>query len=122
MNKRFFIELHGVARALLLSLVLCIAAALVIYYSNLQETLLVPLSRIILVLSIFWGGCYASRQYGSKGLIRGMTVGLIFFVIMAIASAIVNISSITVGALLYSLGICLAAGALGGIMGIGLSS
>lgn len=121
MDKLLTIEVKGLGRGLLVSLVLSLLTALVVYFSGLKETILPLLGNIILIISVFWVGCYVSRQHGSKGLVRGITMGILFFILMLIATYIFNSSLISLKSFMQALAICVFSGALGGITGIGLS-
>jgi len=121
MEKIAGIEVKGLSRGLLVSIILTLVSAVTVYYTGIQETILPLLGSIILMIGVFWAGCYVSRQYGSKGLVRGITMGLTFFVLMLIATYIFNPSQISFGTFMQSLAICIISGALGGIVGIGLS-
>lgn len=121
MDKILSIEMKGLGRGLLVSLLLTLTAATIVYYSGVKETILPVLGNIILIISVFWAGCYVSRQHGSKGLVRGITMGVVFFVLMLIATYIFHPALIGFKTFMQSLAICLISGALGGIMGITLS-
>lgn len=121
MNKIITIELKALGKAFLLSLILCVLAAGAVYYSNWNETLLPTLGRIILISSVFLCGCQVSKAYGSKGLLRGVLMGLICFILLVIATYTFNSSLIDLKSFFYTLFLCLTAGGLGGILGIGLS-
>lgn len=121
MDKIPGIEVKGLGRGLLVSLVLTLLTAVIVYYSGIEETVLPLMGNIILIISVFWAGCYVSRQYGSKGLVRGITMGLTWFVLILIATYAFNPSQIGLVTFLQSLAICIISGALGGIVGIGLS-
>lgn len=121
MHKIVSVELRALGKAFLLSLILCLLAAAVIYYSSLSETLLPTLGRIILISSVFLCGCQVSKAYGSKGLLRGTTMGIISFIILVIATYAFNSSLIGLKSFFYTLFLCVSAGGLGGILGIGLS-
>lgn len=121
MFKNLVVELNGLARALVMSLVLCVLSAVAVYYTGLAETVLPTLGKIIIISSIFVGACYVSRLRGSRGLLRGANFGLMFFILMLIATLAFDISLVQMKSFLYSLLLCLASGALGGILGIGLS-
>ncbi len=115
------VEMKAIGRALLISFILSVLIAVIIYFTGLKETLLASLGKIILTISVFWAGSYVSKFHGSKGLVRGMSMGLVFFIIMLIATIIFNQSVISLSSFFYSLAVCMAAGGLGGILGISLS-
>lgn len=121
MDKILTIEVKGLGRGLLLSLILSLISAITVYYTGIRETVLPMLGNLILMLGVFAVACYVSRQHGSKGLVRGITMGILFFILMLIATYIFNASMISLKAFLQALAICVFSGALGGIVGIGLS-
>ncbi|MDD4802604.1 MAG: TIGR04086 family membrane protein [Syntrophomonas sp.] len=121
MRNKIPVELKGLGGAIILALLLCVTASIVVYYTALQETLLNPLGKIILVLSVFTGGCYVSKAYGNKGLVRGAAFGIMFFILMFITTLIYNPSHIYFKGFAYTLTVCIVSGGIGGILGIGLS-
>lgn len=121
MNKFKSVEIKALGTALSVSFILCILLATVVYYTGLRETLFASLGKIILAIAVFWAGSYVSKHYGNKGLVRGMTMGIMFFTLMFIATLVFSKPTINIGSFFYSLAICLVAGGLGGILGIGLS-
>jgi putative membrane protein (TIGR04086 family) len=121
MLKNFSIELTGILKAIVYSLVLSILATVLIYYSSLPETLFAPLGNLIMVISIFMGACHVSKAHGSKGLIRGVNMGVVFFILMFMATLAFNSSLISIKSFLFTLLLCVISGALDGILGVGLS-
>lgn len=121
MDKKLPVELKGLGKGLLISLILCLLSAPLVYLTGIKETILPTLGNFILAIGVFWCGCYVSKSYGSKGLVRGITMGLTFFILMLIATFALNSALISFKTFLYTLALCLAAGGLGGILGIGLS-
>ncbi|HZK42730.1 MAG TPA: TIGR04086 family membrane protein [Syntrophomonadaceae bacterium] len=121
MDRLKSVELKAIASTLSISFFLCIIVAGIIYYSGLRETLLPTIGKIILAISIFTAGSYVSKFYANKGLVHGISVGIIFFILMLIATFIFSKSAISLTSFFYNLAVCLIAGGLGGILGIGLS-
>jgi putative membrane protein (TIGR04086 family) len=121
MDKKLPVELKGLGKGLLLSLIICLVSAPLIYFTGIKETILPTLGNLIIAVGVFWCGCYVSKSYGSKGLVRGMSMGLTFFILMLVATFIFNSSLIDFKTFLYTLCLCLISGSLGGILGIGLS-
>jgi putative membrane protein (TIGR04086 family) len=122
MFKNLSIELVGLGKALLVSVLLSLLAAVLVYYSGLAETILAPLGNVIMVISIFLGACHVSKAHGSRGLLRGINLGVAFFVLMFIATLVFNPSLVGIKTFLFTLLLCVASGGLGGILGVGLSS
>lgn len=118
---RFGWELKGLGLAAALAIILAAIGGMVLYFSSLPETLTSPLSNSILVLSIFTGSGYVSYKRGNKGLMRGITFGMSFFVLMVLLSMIMAQPISTMGCL-RDLGISVGTGLLGGILGVSLNS
>jgi putative membrane protein (TIGR04086 family) len=121
LNKKASVELKAIGKALGWSLLLCLVTATIVYYTEISETLLPTLGKLILIITVFGAGCSVSRQYGSKGLVRGMTIGLAFFILMFIGTLGFYPELISLKSFLSMLAITITAGGLGGILGIGLS-
>ncbi len=119
--KKLPAELKGLGMALLIGIVLSTLGSTLVYFTGLQETLLNPMAKVVLVISVFTGGCVASNAYGNKGLVRGVSLGIMFFTLMLIITLIASPSHIYLKGFLYTLTACIISGGLGGILGIGLS-
>ncbi|KUG03974.1 hypothetical protein ASZ90_018637 [hydrocarbon metagenome] len=122
MLKNLSIELVGLGKALVASVVLSLLGTVLIYYTGLAETLFAPLGNVIMVISIFLGACHVSKARGSKGLLRGINIGVAFFILMFIATLVFNPSLISMKTFLLTLLMCAVSGGLGGILGVGLSN
>ena len=121
MKKMVSVEVRGLGKSLLLSIILCLLLASLVCFTGMKETLLPTLANVIIIISVFWGACYVSKEYGSKGLVRGTAMGLAFFILMIMATLVFDSSLINLKGFAQNLLICLISGALGGIVGIGLS-
>ncbi|MDR1615619.1 MAG: TIGR04086 family membrane protein [Syntrophomonadaceae bacterium] len=118
MKKFLLTELRALTKAVLLSLVLCLFAGTVVNLSSLPETLLAPLGKIIFILTLVTGSFYSSKSYGNKGLIRGINMGLLFFIaLLLVNTALQNVSG-NLTSLLWPLCQCLVFGGIGGVLGI----
>ncbi len=122
MIKNLSIEFVGLGKALVASVILSLLATVLIYYTGLEETLFAPLGNVIMVISVFWGACHVSKARGSKGLLRGINIGVAFFILMFIATLVFNPSLIGMRNFLLTLMMCVLSGSLGGILGVGLSN
>lgn len=119
--KKLPAELKGLGIAILMGILLCTLAAALVYFTGLKETILNPLGKAVLVSSVFTGGCIVSKAYGNKGLVRGISLGIMFFILMLITTLIASPAHIYLKGFLYTLTACIVSGGLGGILGIGLS-
>ncbi|MDD3365273.1 MAG: TIGR04086 family membrane protein [Syntrophomonas sp.] len=121
MGKKLPIELKGLGNAIIIALLLCTLASILVYFTGLKETLLNPIAKLVLVISVFSGGCYVSKAYGNKGLVRGVSLGIMFFTLMFITTLIYSPAHIYFKGFVYTLTVCIVSGGIGGILGIGLS-
>ena len=121
MARKIPVEMIGLGRAVILAVLLGFLLAVVLYYTGLKESILHPAARLILIASVFTGGCYVSKIRASKGLVRGMSLGVGFFILMLIANLAFKSAFPGLKDIFYTLAICILAGGAGGILGIGLS-
>lgn len=109
--------IHGLLSTTILAMILSVILGIIFFLTPMQETLLTALSAVIIIVSVFWGGRITAKKVGSKGLLFGAAVGLIFFFLTGII-AVFDGAAITFAAISKQLGLCLIAGALGGIFGV----
>ncbi len=122
MWKNFSIELNGLARAIVISLLLAVASAVVVYYTDISEQVFGLLAQLILAGGVFAGAAYVAKIRATRGLLRGLNFGVMVFILMLVATVAINPSLLSLKSSLYNLLLCLASGALGGVLGIGLSN
>lgn len=118
---KFVYEAKGLGIAAVLSIILASITGMVLYYSPLPETLTSSLANVILVLSILTGSGYVSYKRGSKGLIRGLTFGMLCFVAMLILSFMSSENVNTISCL-RDLAVAAITGLLGGVLGVSLNN
>jgi len=121
MPKSMSIEIKVLIKTLVFSIILAMITGSIVYYTSLSESLLSTLGKVILILTIFTGGCMVSQSYGNKGLFRGLTMGTAYFILILAATFIFVPALLSFSNVIYTLLIALAACGLGGILGIGLS-
>lgn len=121
MAKKIIYDIKSLSWTALISIVLSILSAAVIYFTNLPETLLKSLSTAVLIVSVLPGGFYAGKIYGSKGFLHGSRIGLLVFAIILVASFITKETGINSKEILLTMITCCVSGAVGGILGVGFS-
>jgi len=109
--------LIGILNSIILAIALSILLGIVFFFTSMRETMLPALAAVIIVVSVFWGGRITAKRIGSKGLILGAGVGLAFFVLTGIVTFFDGASFIF-SSIIKQFGLCLVAGALGGIFGV----
>lgn len=102
----------GIAAAFFIMLILSFIAAIIIYNSKMLDSSLFAAAIVIESLAVFGGGYLAARLNGSRGLVIGLTCGLLVFALMLLFGVDKDISVPL--KLLY----CSVAGMAGGFLGI----
>ena len=110
--------IKGTLLALLVSLILIVILAVVVYFSNIQERTVGAMVFAITAISVLLGAYFLARTIESGGLLNGLILAICYFaVILAVSLAVNGRVSISASNFLRLLS-CLAAGCLGGILGI----
>jgi putative membrane protein (TIGR04086 family) len=112
--------LKGVLLTIVFSLFLSVLTGVAYHFSSLTDQSLPWFSVAILAVSAFSGSLYAGRQAGNKGLYHGLAVGLLFFSTVWLSAGLLMPGQAILG-IACKLLITSSAGALGGIIGVGLS-
>lgn len=113
--------IRGFIWSLVFTIVLGIIFSLLLQYTSLSERLLSSYSTFIFFISMFFGATIGSRAAGRKGLIHGVLITFIFWLITVVIGLIWNPDVFSIFFIVKRLGLTLLAGMLGGITGIGLS-
>lgn len=113
--KKIFI---GTFLSLLISLVLIFVLAIVVYFSNITERTVSSVIFAVSVVSVFFGAFILAKNITSRGLLNGLVLAGVYFAVIFLISLLVN-GTVTpsVNNFLRLLSI-LAAGSLGGVLGI----
>lgn len=112
--------LKGSFLTLAISLFLSIGAGIVYHFSSITEQTLPWSAAIILAASAFGGSLAAGKEAGNRGLYHGLAVGLLFFLAVWLAAGLLLPGQAVLG-IVHKLLISASAGALGGVIGVGLS-
>ena len=64
-----------------LTLVFILIFAFIIRFSNLDEKWIFPINQVIKVISLFIGMLIAFKKYKNKGLINGIIVGFLYYIL-----------------------------------------
>lgn len=109
--------LTGIISGVLFGVVMSVILGVIYYFTPIKENLLPAMSLLIVVLSTFWAGKTAASMTGSKGLILGVGIGVLFFLLILIVSMVLGYT-LSIATSLKKLLFCLVGGALGGIFGV----
>lgn len=114
--RRLRYLLVGLLHALGVALGLAIVLGFLLYATPLSEARLPVMAGVILALAVFGGALQAARLAGSRGLLQGLGVGLLFSLVILVLSWTGVPANL--GLFAQKLGISLLAGAMGGIAGV----
>lgn len=112
----------GTLVTLVISLILSILVGIIYYLSSLSESTLPWMASGILCLSVFIGGGLAANWVGAKGLYHGLGVGVVYFILVWLVAGLFLPGSVSLVGFASKLAMSLAAGSIGGVLGVGLSS
>lgn len=108
----------GTFLSLLISLILVCILAVVVYFSNISDRATSGIIFAISCLSVFLGALVLAKNIESRGLLNGLVLGGVYFLILLVVSLLANGTvSLSFSNILRLLSI-LASGSLGGILGI----
>ena len=109
--------LRGLVVSYLLVAILSLIAGLLFYFTPLSEMWMHPIGAGITTIALFFGGRVAAKAAGNKGLIHGLTIGIIFILITIIMS-LFSSHDISLSSLALKSAYALLASAIGGISGV----
>ncbi|MCL6638362.1 MAG: TIGR04086 family membrane protein [Firmicutes bacterium] len=110
----------GSLSALALAFSLSVAAGLAYHFTSLPEHTMPWVAVVVLGAGSCGGAVIAGRSAGARGLYHGLAVGAVFFLAVW-AAAGVFLPGQAALSLLEKVVVALAAGGLGGAVGVGLS-
>lgn len=122
-NLNYRAVLMGTLISISLSLLLGIIAGFIYHFSTLSEQTLNWSAPLVLLAGIFSGALLAGREAGNNGLLHGLAVGSLFFLLGLLVKLLFQAGpSITIMPAFEKLLLFAAAGAIGGILGVGSNS
>ncbi len=121
LKKTILRIIKGSAFAIILSLILLTIFAILLTYTTLSETTIMPVVLIITGISILIGSTISTRKIQKNGLFYGAAVGLIYIIILYLASSI-SMTGFSLSAnSLIMLAVGTVTGMIGGIIGVNLA-
>lgn len=120
-SNGFFKIIKGVGISFAFTLICLTFFSALLTYTSLSENLIQPVVISVTGISILAGSFFATRKVGKNGILKGITVGLIYIFLIYFISSIVNNGnfSLNLGSIIMILAgiIC---GAIGGIIGVNI--
>ena len=120
-NNVFIKILKGVGISFAFTLISLTIFSALLTYTSLSESLIQPVVISVTGISILAGSFFATRKVGKNGIIKGITVGLIYILLIYLISSILNNGNfaINLGSIIMIL-VGIICGAIGGIMGVNM--
>lgn len=110
--------LKGMLLALVFSLVMLFVIALLLYLTELPESIASYLVYGVSLGAILWGAAYAARRIGSRGWLNGGIIGVAYVMLM-LAGGLIAIDDLTIGwSLAVKIFLGFVFGAVGGVWGV----
>lgn len=120
-NNIFLKILKGVGISFAFTLICLTIFSALLTYTSLSENLIQPVVISVTGISILAGSFFSTRKVGKNGILKGISVGLIYIFLIYFISSIVNNGnfSLNLGSIIMILAgiIC---GAIGGIIGVNI--
>lgn len=121
-KKKSLCIIKGCVFAIILSIILLTIYALILTYTTLSESTITPVVLTITGVSVLAGSTISSRKIKKNGLIYGGTVGLIYILILYLASSLCLTGfSLSVNSFIM-LAVGVVTGIIGGIIGVNMSA
>ena len=111
----------GFLWSLIITVLLCLLVSLLLHFSPLSESLLPGFSTFIFLISMFLGAVIGARAAGCMGLVHGVSISMLYWLLILIISLVWGLESFVFLQILKKLALTLAAGITGGTIGIGLA-
>ncbi|MDY3928344.1 MAG: TIGR04086 family membrane protein [Clostridia bacterium] len=110
--------LKGVLIALAITVVFVIIIALICYFADISDGVIAIMLYVVGAVSVFTSSLFLAKSITTKGMLHGLILGLGYFMVIFILSAVFKKQVTANTKLFVSLISALASGMLGGIMGV----
>lgn len=119
-GNKFLLMVKGICISMILSLLMMLILSMVLSFSNVKESVIMPTVIFISAFSILVSSFLVARRIENKGMIYGSLLGLIYMLILYLLSSILNFNfSLNANAVvMITFGIV--GGAIGGVLGVNL--
>ena len=94
--------------------------SIILTFTNVPENIMNPVIIIISMISVLVGSSFYTIKLKKNGIINGMSVGLLYIILLYILSSIIYGSfNLNIGSILM-IGLSLLSGMIGGIIGVNI--
>ena len=120
-NKSFYINvLIGAGIGIVVTLILLFGIAAIMVLGGMGSSYASPLSSVAAAIGAFIGGYFSARKNGAKGLLGGLLVAAVMFILFSVVGAFLS-EQVSLMSFIRLVIIGLAA-SIGGILGVNKSS
>ncbi len=116
MQKRFSVILKGAILSLILTVMFAALLAALMYFWDIADATASALVFIIAAVSCMAGAYASGKALGSKGLLTGAGVGIVYYIVLCIAALIIKKGVSVDTHTLIMLVAVTASGMLGGVL------
>lgn len=118
--NKFLLMLKGIGISMILTLMMILILSMVLSFSNIKESVIMPTVIFISSFSILIGGFLVAKRMENKGIVYGSILGLIYMLILYLISSIMNFDFSLNGNSIVMITFGVVGGAIGGILGVNL--
>ena len=119
-NDKLFMVFKSVILALIISLICIIIYAIVLSITPVSDNTMSLITQVISMISILAAGIYCGKNIGVKGWLYGLSVGIIYIIILIPISMLLGETLTFDKYLLARLLMAAAVGLIGGIIGVNI--
>ncbi len=113
-NKHFII---GILISFAVTALMLLVMSLFMYFTDANADTVSTLSAICLAVGSFFGSLFTAKIKKSQGLLTGLILSFIYFIIILVISMILGGKAFSITSLLHAV-IMLLSGGIGGILGV----
>lgn len=119
-GSKFALILKSVGIAILLTIIMILVLSIVLSFSTIKESVIMPTVIFISAFSILISSFFAAKRIDSRGIIYGSIIGLVYMLILYIISSILSFNFSLNGNAVVMVSFGVIGGAIGGILGVNL--
>ncbi len=113
--------IKGSVFSIILSIILLLIFAMLLCYTNISESTMVPVVLVITAISILIGGMISTKTIRKNGLLNGGIVGIIYIIMLYLVSSLcITGFALTLKSFIMLLTGTIA-GMIGGVIGVNLN-
>lgn len=113
--------IKGSLLAILISLILLFIYAMMLTYTEVSESTMIPVVLVIAGISILIGSMISARKIRKNGLLNGAIVGFVYILILYITSSLCLVGFSITSDSITMMVVGIITGTIGGIIGVNLN-